>query len=189
MLSLEVAFDSLQPNGLMPAKFLCQHWTGLPFSSSRGSSQPRGGTHVSCTGRQILYLWALEAPKVALTTEISLSSGGMSTGGRSGRAFFLVCRWLPSRFVLMWRTESAWVSSSSHKGTSVTMGAVLTWPQLNPNSSQRPHFQITITVRIKAWTHTTASIIYQNTLTRKEAYIHKEKEGKQLPTKFKAGMW
>ena len=168
----------------------------VAIPSSRGSSHPRDGTHVSCAGRQTLYLWALGAPEVALTTEISHSSGGWKSKlrvwareGAQWGPFFPVCQRLLSRYVVMWRTESSRVSSSSHKGTSVTMGAVLTWPQLNPNSSQRPHFQITITVRIKALTHTTASIIYQNTLTGKGAYIHKEKEGKQLPTKFEAGMW
>ena len=31
-------------------------WVAVPFS--RGSSQPRDRTHISCIGRQILYLWA-----------------------------------------------------------------------------------------------------------------------------------
>ena len=35
----------------------------VPMPSSRGSSQPRDGTHVSCLVRRVLYLWATwEAP-------------------------------------------------------------------------------------------------------------------------------
>ena len=34
-------------------------WVALPFS--RGSSQPRDRTHVSCIGRQVLYHWATKA--------------------------------------------------------------------------------------------------------------------------------
>ena len=39
-----------------------EYWSGLPFS--RASSQPRDQTHVSCIGRQVLYLQShLEAPR------------------------------------------------------------------------------------------------------------------------------
>ena len=40
-----------------------EYWERVAISSSRGSFQPRDWTHVSCTGRQILYHWATwEAP-------------------------------------------------------------------------------------------------------------------------------
>ena len=32
-----------------------EYWSGLSFSFSRCSSQPRDRTHISCAGRQILY--------------------------------------------------------------------------------------------------------------------------------------
>ena len=32
----------------------------VAISSSKGSSWPRGQTHVSCFGRQILYHWAIQ---------------------------------------------------------------------------------------------------------------------------------
>ena len=59
-------------HGILQARILDR----VAISSSWASSQPRDGTHVSCTGKQILYLWALGAPEVALTEEISHSSGG-----------------------------------------------------------------------------------------------------------------
>ena len=34
------------------------YWSGLPFSSSRGSSWPRDQTCASCIGRQIIHYWA-----------------------------------------------------------------------------------------------------------------------------------
>ena len=36
-----------------------EHWSGLPSPSPGESSWPRDRTHVSCTGRQIPYLWAI----------------------------------------------------------------------------------------------------------------------------------
>ena len=39
--------------GISQARIL--EWVAISFS--RGSSQPRDWTHVSCTGRQILYCW------------------------------------------------------------------------------------------------------------------------------------
>ena len=42
-----------------------EYQSGLPWWSSRGSSQPRDWTNVSYTGRQILYHWApREAPQL-----------------------------------------------------------------------------------------------------------------------------
>ena len=38
----------------LPGKIL--EWVAIP--SSRGSSQPRDQTHISCIGRQVLYHWA-----------------------------------------------------------------------------------------------------------------------------------
>ena len=46
-------------HGILHARIL--EWVAISFS--RGSSQPRDQTHVSCIGRQILYRWASrEAP-------------------------------------------------------------------------------------------------------------------------------
>ena len=41
-------------HGIFQARIL--EWVAISFS--RGSSQPRDGTHVSCIDRQILYYWA-----------------------------------------------------------------------------------------------------------------------------------
>ena len=64
VLSHLVVSDSLQHNGLYPARLLCpQDSPGKntrvgSISFSRGSSQPRDRTHISYIGRQILYRWA-----------------------------------------------------------------------------------------------------------------------------------
>ena len=39
--------------GILQARIL--EWVAMP--SSRGSPQPRDGTHVSCIGRRVLYHW------------------------------------------------------------------------------------------------------------------------------------
>ena len=50
--------------GISQARIL--EWVAISFS--RGSSQSRDQTHVSCIGRQILYHWATgEAPTVNIT--------------------------------------------------------------------------------------------------------------------------
>ena len=41
-------------HGILQARLL--EWIAISFS--RGSSRPRDGTHVSCTGRWVLYCWA-----------------------------------------------------------------------------------------------------------------------------------
>ena len=59
--SCSVTSDYWWPCGPLPARLLCQwdfpgqntEWVAIPFS--RGSSQPRDWTHVSCIGRQVLY--------------------------------------------------------------------------------------------------------------------------------------
>ena len=60
-----VMSNSLQPQGLYPTRHLCLwdfqarilEWVTISYS--RGSSQPRDRTHISCTGRQVLYHWAI----------------------------------------------------------------------------------------------------------------------------------
>ena len=53
--------------GVFQARIL--EWIAISFS--RGSSRPRYQTHVSCTGRRILYHWAnWEAPSFPLTKHI-----------------------------------------------------------------------------------------------------------------------
>ena len=49
----------MQPHGSWPPRLPCPwdlKWVAISFS--RGSSQPRNGTCISCIGRQILYCWA-----------------------------------------------------------------------------------------------------------------------------------
>ena len=45
---------SFSVHGILQARIL--EWVAIPFS--RGSSQPRGRTLVSCIGRWVLYRWA-----------------------------------------------------------------------------------------------------------------------------------
>ena len=55
-------------HGISQARIL--EWVAMP--SSRGSSQPRDQTHVSCIGRQILYhcaTWEAPIPCILLTKE------------------------------------------------------------------------------------------------------------------------
>ena len=54
------------PGSYLSVGFFRQaYWSGLPFSSSRGSFQPRDWTRVSYIGRRILYHWATQkAPLV-----------------------------------------------------------------------------------------------------------------------------
>ena len=49
--------------GIFQARIL--EWAAISFS--RGSSQPRDQTHVSCTGRQILHHWATGEAHMYLT--------------------------------------------------------------------------------------------------------------------------
>ena len=49
-----VAHQAPLSMGIFQARIL--EWTAI--SSSRASSQPRYQTHISCTGRQVLYHWA-----------------------------------------------------------------------------------------------------------------------------------
>ena len=51
---LEYSLPGASVHGILQAKIL--EWFVIPFS--RGSSRPRGQTHVSCIGRWILYYWA-----------------------------------------------------------------------------------------------------------------------------------
>ena len=60
VLGCSIMSDSLRPHGLQPARLLCpwgfsrqEEWVAIPIS--RGSSQPRNRTWVSCIGKWILY--------------------------------------------------------------------------------------------------------------------------------------
>ena len=62
--SCSAVSDSLRPHGLQPSRLLCPcdspartlEWATLP--SSRGSSQPRDRTRVSCTAGGFFTVWA-----------------------------------------------------------------------------------------------------------------------------------
>ena len=92
-----VTSNSLQPRGLQPARLLCP-WnfpgknTGVvAISSSRGFSWPRGQTHISCIGRQILYYCTTwESPQAIYygqkhkrKKKILWSTGGLFNTGTS----------------------------------------------------------------------------------------------------------
>jgi len=54
-----------------------EYWLGLPFPgkiTSLGSSWLRDQTHVSCIGRQILYLWATREAPFCLFSSVQFSS-------------------------------------------------------------------------------------------------------------------
>ena len=58
--SMDCSLPCSPDHGILQSKIL--EWVALSFS--RGSSQPRDGTCVSCIGGQILYHWATqEAPE------------------------------------------------------------------------------------------------------------------------------
>ena len=61
--SVLIMSDSLQPHGLWPARNIhgilqatVPEWVAVPFS--RGSSQPRGWTQVSCLADRFFTIWA-----------------------------------------------------------------------------------------------------------------------------------
>ena len=79
LVSCSVMFDSLWPHGLYPlgssvhgifqARIL--EWVAIAFS--RGSSQPRDWTWVSCIGRWLLYHWAIgEAQIIVISNQTQL---------------------------------------------------------------------------------------------------------------------
>ena len=59
-----VISDSLQHHGVSPNRLLCPSNFIVKITAvgcisySKGSSWPRGWTHISCVNRQILYHWA-----------------------------------------------------------------------------------------------------------------------------------
>ena len=73
--SCSVVSNSLRPHGLYdPWNSLSQNsleWIAFPFS--RGSSQPRDRTHVSCIGRRVLYQWATREAHVSPPLFLQLS--------------------------------------------------------------------------------------------------------------------
>ena len=52
-------------HGILQARIL--EWIAISFS--RGSSQPRDRTHISCVGRQILYCWATRKVLAIMTRD------------------------------------------------------------------------------------------------------------------------
>ena len=72
-----VVSNSLWPQGLWPTRLLCHgilqartmEWVAIPFS--RGSSQPRDRTWVSCIGRGIPYHWLSRETKSSFTLELN----------------------------------------------------------------------------------------------------------------------
>ena len=55
------------------------YWSGLPFPSPGGSSQPPDQTCVSCIGRSILYHWATREALKELTFTVKSKLGILST--------------------------------------------------------------------------------------------------------------
>ena len=68
-------------HGISQARIL--QWVTISFS--RGSSSPRGQTHISCIGRQILYHWATREAHVLFYIVIKLNSWAGSRGCWLGR--------------------------------------------------------------------------------------------------------
>ena len=67
-------------HGITPARLL--EWVAISFS--RGSSRPRGGTCVSCIGKQILYDW---------TTREALSYGGERHQWTNQKVLEVISQW------------------------------------------------------------------------------------------------
>ena len=76
-LSCSVVFNSLWLPGLYPFRlfvygtFQARILEGVAISSSRGSSQPRDGTHISCIDRVILYYWATWVSQYRVNSKVS----------------------------------------------------------------------------------------------------------------------
>ena len=69
--SMDCSPPGSSAHGILQARML--EWVAISFS--RGSSQPRDRTLVSCIGRQILYCWAIrEAPILQLSSFIAWNS-------------------------------------------------------------------------------------------------------------------
>ena len=93
-------------HGILQGKIL--EWVAMP--SSRGSSQPRGQTHVSCvscTGRQVLYLWATWSWPSDSSTALSISTQGQDSWSQPD-SVTLLWEWIKavkSRFPGSWRSN------------------------------------------------------------------------------------
>ena len=61
-------------HGILQARIL--EWVAIPFS--KGSSQPRDGTCISCIGRQVLYHWATGETQVIFFSSVQFSSVAQS---------------------------------------------------------------------------------------------------------------
>ena len=73
LISCSVVSDSWRPHGLKPTRLLCPWnspsknagWVAIPFS--KGSSQPRDWTWVSCIAGRFFMVWAMRKPHSSLT--------------------------------------------------------------------------------------------------------------------------
>ena len=70
-LTLCNSMDSSPPHSSVHRTLQARILEWVTISSSRGSSQPRGQTHISCIGRWVLYHWAT---REALTTDTGVES-------------------------------------------------------------------------------------------------------------------
>ena len=81
------ARDCSLPSSSVPGIFQARilKWVSMPYS--RGSSQTRDWTHVSCIGRRILYHWAtwkaLYAEYIMRNARLSESQAGIEISGRN----------------------------------------------------------------------------------------------------------
>ena len=112
MLSRSVVCNSLRLHGLRSPPGSSVHgisqaripdWVATSYS--KGSSWPRDWTHISCTGRWILYHWATrEAPEISHLTPKSWPSAlrvpyrfpdlGLRPSHNRGHSFSFFCRYL-----------------------------------------------------------------------------------------------
>ena len=100
MPSRSVVSDPLWPHGLQPTRFLCpwvfsrqEDWSGIAMPSSRGSSQRRDWTQVSCIAGGSLTIWATRETQECWSGSLSLLPGIFPT--QEVNWGLLHCRWIP----------------------------------------------------------------------------------------------
>ena len=110
--SCSVLSDSLQPQGIYSPRSLqarLLEWVAVPFS--RGSSQPRDWTQVSCITGRFFISWVTREPKNIVMGSLSLL-----------QQIFLTQEWnrwpgiIVGRFFTSWATREAWDLVEPNKG-------------------------------------------------------------------------
>ena len=120
VLSHSLVSNSVRPHGLWPTRLLCP-WNSparilewVAMSSSRGSSQPRDQTQVSCIWRQILYCLSPQGSPWILEQVVYPFSRG-SSWLRNWTGISCIAGW----FFTSWATTEATFPLDQHKSRNI----------------------------------------------------------------------